>query len=131
MSPINGVPIPTGRPFTSETAREARRKRTEKEQQGRSIAKSFLTYLGEIVTRDEDGTEYTGAQAIAMAIIRGAIKGNPELIKIALSLCGETPSTKISVSTGQLADLIDGLKEPLENDLHEEATGLDGAMADE
>lgn len=80
--------------------------------------------------RDKDGTDYTGAQAIAMAIIRGAIKGNPELIKIALSLCGETPSTKISVSTGQLADLIDGLKEPL-NDLHEEAAGFDGAMADE
>lgn len=33
--------------------------------------------------------------------------------------------------TGQLADLIDGLKEPAEYDIYAEAKGLDGAMEDE
>lgn len=33
--------------------------------------------------------------------------------------------------TGQLADLIDGLKEPVDDDIYAEAAGLDGAMAQE
>lgn len=36
-----------------------------------------------------------------------------------------------ATATGQLADLIDGLKEPAEIDLHEEATGIDGTMENE
>ena len=32
------------------------------------------------------------------------------------------------LATGQLADLIDGLKEPVEDDIYTETTGSDGAM---
>ena len=35
------------------------------------------------------------------------------------------------VQNGQLADLIDGMKEPVEYDLYTEATGVDGTMEDE
>lgn len=38
---------------------------------------------------------------------------------------------QVSLSTGQLADLIDGLKEPVDNDLYAEAAGVDGAVAQE
>ena len=91
VSPINGQPLPRGRQFTSETAREARRKRTEKEQAAKSITAAFLQYMGECVAEDKDGNKLTGAQAIAKSIIKGAMKGNAEMVKIALSLCGETP----------------------------------------
>lgn len=131
VSPVNGQPVPRGRQFTSETAREARRKRAEKEQAQKSITAAFLKYMGEIVATEKDGTQLTGAQAIAKSIIRGATKGNAEMVKIALAITGETPSTKITINDGALADLIDGLKEPVTDDLHTEAAGVDGAVADE
>lgn len=131
VSPINGQPLPRGRQFTSETAREARRKRTEKEQANKSITAAFMQYMGEYVTTDKNGRQLTGAQAIAFAIIRGAMKGNAEMVKIALSLVGEAPTTKISFATGQLADLIDGLKEPCTDDLYTETTCIDGTVENE
>lgn len=131
VSPVNGQPLPRGRPFTSETAREARRRRSEKEAKQKSIAAAFLQYMGEIVVTEKNGAELTGAQAIAKSIIRGAMKGNAEMVKIALALTGETPSTKITITNGQLADLIDGLKEPVTDDLHTETAGADGTVADQ
>ena len=131
VSPVNGQPLPRGRPFTSESAREARQRRSEKEAKQKSIAAAFLQYMGEIVVTEKNGTELTGAQAIAKSIIRGAMKGNAEMVKIALALTGETPSTKITITNGQLADLIDGLKEPVTDDLHTETAGADGTVADQ
>lgn len=111
-SPVNGVPTPRGRPFTSETAREAARKGQQKRAAQKSITAAFMQLMGEIVTTDKNGRQYTGAQAIAQSIIKGAMKGNAEMVKIALALTGETPTQKISIAQGQLADLIDGLMEP-------------------
>ncbi len=128
VSPVNGQPLPRGRQFTSETAREARQKRTEKENTQKSITQAFLTYMGEIVAKDKDGTELTGAQAIAKSIIRGASKGSAEMVKIALSITGESPSAKVQINNGNLADLIDGLKEPITHDLYTQTTGIDGTM---
>lgn len=131
VSPVNGQPIPRGKQFTSETAREARKKRTEKEQAQKSITEAFKRYMGEIVVVEKDGTQLTGAQAIAKSIIRGATKGNAEMVKIALAITGETPSTKIQINSGCLADLIDGLKEPVTDDLYTETAGADGTVAHE
>lgn len=45
---------------------------------------------------------------------------------------GMTDSVAIeSKSNGQLADLIDGLKEPCEDDIYTETTGVDGAVEEE
>lgn len=98
VSPVNGQPVPRGRQFTSETAREARRKRAEKEQAHKSITAAFLKYMGEVVATEKDGTQLTGAQAIAKSIIRGATKGNAEMVKIALAITGETPALKTEAS---------------------------------
>ena len=45
---------------------------------------------------------------------------------------GMTDSVAIeSKSNGQLADLIDGLKEPCDDDIYAETTGVDGAVEEE
>lgn len=98
VSPVNGVPTPRGRPFTSETAREAARKRNEQAAAKKSITAAFLAYMGEIVATEKDGTTLTGAQAIAKSIIHGAAKGNAEMVKIALAITGETPTLKTEAS---------------------------------
>lgn len=91
VSPINGQRTPRGKPFTSESAREAARKGQQKRAAQKSITAAFMQYMGEIVATEKDGTQLTGAQAIAKSIIRGAAKGNAEMVKIALALTGETP----------------------------------------
>lgn len=129
VSPVNGQPIPRGRQFTSETAREARRKRTEKEAAQKSITAAFMQLMGEVVTTDKNGRQYTGAQAIAQSIIKGAMKGNAEMVKISLALTGETPVKKIEVANGQMEEIINSLREPY--DIHAEAAAIIGGMADE
>ena len=127
-SPINGVPTPRGKPFTSESAREARRKRTEKEYREKSITKAFQKMLTESF-QCEDGSWKTGAEVLAESIIRGAVKGNAKMVELALDMNGEAPKSNAALGDGLLAALIDGLKEP--DDIHTETTRTDADMAEE
>lgn len=118
VSPVNGVPTPRGRPFTSETAREAARKRNEQAAAKKSITAAFLAYMGEVVATEKDGTPLTGAQAIAKSIIRGATKGNAEMVKIALAITGETPAVKVeavSVVDDATREEVKALLDEIEN----------------
>lgn len=90
VSPVNGVPTPRGKPFTPETAREARQKRTEKEREEKSIVEAFKRALAEEYM-DKSGKTRTGAEMIAASIIKGAVNGNAKIIEIALALIGELP----------------------------------------
>ena len=96
-SPINGQPLPRGKPFTSDTAREARQKRTKMDAEKRSIAQEFRKRMNETF-RDEYGNELTGAAIIAQSIIKGANNGNAKMVEIALALMGEKPAETIVVS---------------------------------
>lgn len=95
-SPRNGQPLPRGKPFTRETAREAAQKRHANEAERRSIADAFRRRMQDIFT-DKDGNEFTGAELIAAAIMDGAAAGNAKLVEIALGLMGEKPVDTISV----------------------------------
>ena len=95
-SPRNGQPLPRGKPFTRETAREAAQKRHANEAERRSIADAFRRCMQDTFT-DKDGNEFTGAELIAAAIMDGAVAGNAKLVEIALGLMGEKPVDTISV----------------------------------
>ena len=85
--------------------------------------------MGEYIAKDDHGNAITGAVAIARSVIKGASKGNAEMVKIALALLGETPVKKIEVANGQLEEIINSLREPY--DVHAEAAAIIGGMADE
>lgn len=91
VSPINGQPLPRGRTFTSETAREAARKANA----NRAARKSITEALRKRITTESfptsDGRVLTGAEVIAESIIKGAAGGNAKMVEIALALMGETP----------------------------------------
>jgi hypothetical protein len=97
VSPVNGQPLPNGKRFTSETAREARAKRTQEERERRSIAAAFKKSVDKIF-RDENGNEMTGAEIIAQSIIKGANNGNAKMVEIALGLLGEKPAEVVNVN---------------------------------
>ena len=116
-SPVNGQPLPRGKQFTSESAREARAKRTNLDAKRRSIALAFKENMyqlhemkdkrtGQIITR-------TGAEIIADSIMTACNKGNANAMNIALALMGEKPAENLNVITKDftaLDEAYEGLK---------------------
>lgn len=118
FSPVNGQPLPYGKRFTSETAREARAKRTNIEKERRSIAQAFIKNMCEVhEMRDRNGkiVQKTGAEIIAESIMVACNKGNANAMNIALGLMGEKPAEKIAISAPN-ADVIKNVEEALFGD---------------
>lgn len=112
VSPINGQPLPRGRPFTSETAREARQKRTNVDAERKSIAAAFRKNMMELQTVKENGKEVqrTGAEIIARSIMTACNKGNANAMNIALGLMGEKPVDAVSIITSDFSALDEAFK---------------------
>lgn len=85
-------------------------------------AKEGLKKLG---LKDRD---MTNAALIAAAVFRAAFEGNIHAVEKWEKLVGQ--EDKSDTGNGQLADLIDGLKEPLEDDIHEKAEDGDESLAE-
>lgn len=96
-SPVNGQPLPRGKPFTSESARQARQIRTKNETERRSIAKEFRKRMNQTF-KDDQGNEMTGAEIIAQSIIKGANNGNAKMVEIALGLLGEKHAENVNMN---------------------------------
>lgn len=94
---VTGEKRSRGRPFTSETARQARQIRTEKDKQTASVLNAFKKLASSTIT-DKQGNERVGAEVIAQAIFKGCVEGNARLIEVALGLLGETPDKTINVN---------------------------------
>lgn len=94
---ITGPNHSRGRPFTRETARDARQRRTAKERANASIAEEFRRLVNEMQT-DTKGNKMTGAEAIAKSLLKGCLSGNTRAQELALALMGEKPAERISIS---------------------------------
>lgn len=97
VSPRNGNPVPRGKPYTSETAREAALKSSKVRAEKRSIAQEFRKRINQTF-KDENGNEMTGAAIIAQSIIKGANNGNAKMVEIALALIGEKPAENVNIN---------------------------------
>ena len=102
-SPVNGQPLPRGKPFTSETAREARQKRTTIDKERQSIAAAFRRNMLTLHPMKDKSTgqviQKTGAEIIADSIMTACNKGNANAMSIALGLMGEKPAETININT--------------------------------
>lgn len=98
VSPRNGNSVPRGKPFTSETAREAAQKSNESQKARRSILAAFKKDAAEMFHDKETGREMTGAEIISRSIIKGAMNGNAKMVEIALGLLGEKPAETLNVN---------------------------------
>lgn len=117
VSPRNGVPLPHGRRFDSETAKEAGRKSAATRKEKQSIARAFKEKINQVF-EDGEGNKMTGAEIIAQSIIKGANNGNAKMVEIALSLLGEKPAEVLNVNMPD-PTIIDEIKQYLkgvEND---------------
>ncbi len=75
-----------------------------------------------------------GRRSLRRWQFEAASKGNTSmLIFLGKNYLGQADTMRMeaNVADGKLADLIDGLKEPFNDDVHSEATGVDALVADE
>ena len=102
VSPINGQPLPKGRQFTSETAREAAKKSNEKQALERSLRKCLLKELSKTRLM-KDGRELTGREAMCEAAVAMSLK-NPKFWELIRDTIGEKPTDKLDVSHAFIGD---------------------------
>lgn len=88
-------------------------------------AKKGLKKLG---LEDE---QMTNSALIVAAIFRSAFEGDMKAIEKWEQLIDQSYNDEANAGNGKLADLIDGLKEPCEDDIYTETENIDGAVEDE
>lgn len=97
VSPINGQPVPRGKPFTSETAREAAQKSNEKQALERTLRECLLKELSKKRTM-KDGREMTGREAMCEAAVAMSLK-NPRFWELVRDSIGEKPTDNLNINS--------------------------------
>ena len=103
VSPVNGQPLPEGRPWkTREEASEAGKKGGKRSGQVRrerkTLREELLRLLNEKVP-GKDGTERPAQEAISTALMKQAMKGNIRAFEIIRDTIGEKPVENVNVIT--------------------------------
>lgn len=101
-SPVNGVPLPEGRKFTTgESAREAGRKGarvTNEKKRVRKTLREELLGLLQVVMKDSNGAEHTQQEAISVALIRKAREGDVRAFAEIRDTIGEKFAEKVELN---------------------------------
>lgn len=112
VSPINGVPLPVGKPFKQgEEQRERARKAGEKSAEARRKRKTLKEELLELLSveiMDKEGKKTgTTQKAISSAMIKQAMMGNTRAYEIIRDTIGEKPGTDNHMNVEPVKVIID------------------------
>lgn len=100
VSPINGQPVPKGKPFVAGESRA-------KEMQARSVAsrkergdlrRLCQIWMEEEVATGKDGEKITGGQMMVRVAVKEVAKGNPRFWELLRDTAGFKPVDKVMVS---------------------------------
>lgn len=106
VSPVNGVPLPEGRPFTAgEVAREAGRKggkRSGAKKRARKTLRDELLALLSESRQAKDGSMTQVQTAMSTALIKSALSGSVRAFEVIRDTIGEKPVENVALSAGSL-----------------------------
>jgi len=106
VSPVNGVPLPEGRPFTAgEIAREAGRKggkRSGAKKRARKTLRDELLALLSESRQAKDGSMTQVQTAMSTALIKSALSGSVRAFEVIRDTIGEKPVENVALSAGSL-----------------------------
>lgn len=109
VSPVNGVPLPEGRPFTAgEIAREAGRKggkRSGAKKRARKTLRDELLALLSESRQAKDGSMTQVQTAMSTALIKSALSGSVRAFEVIRDTIGEKPVENVALSAGSLSAL--------------------------
>ena len=99
-SPVNGQPVPEGRPFVTgdSRAREAQRKGVESRREKADLRKLAAAWMETDVGKDKEGKPMTGAQMMVMVAAKEISKGNPRFWELLRDTAGFKPVDKVMIS---------------------------------
>ena len=100
VSPVNGQPVPKGKPFVAGDSRA-------KEMQARAVAsrkekgdlrRLCQLWMEEEVATGKDGEKITGGQMMVRVAVKEVAKGNPRFWELLRDTAGFKPVDKVMVS---------------------------------
>ena len=99
-SPVNGQPVPDGRPFTTsdERARAAGKRSAESRREKADLRRQAMAWLEADVDVDKNGNPITGAQKMVMVAATQIKKGNPRFWELLRDTAGFKPVDKVMVA---------------------------------
>lgn len=113
VSPVNGVPLPEGRPFTAgEVAREAGRKggyRAAEVKRRRKTLKKELSDLLEDEISTKTGEKLQTQKALSLALIKQALGGSVRAFEVIRDTIGERPPSEGHGIDADMADDTNGI----------------------
>lgn len=115
-SPINGQPLPRGKPFQQgeqqrETARKAGKASAAKRKEMKTLREQLEMLLSE--TRPgKDGKPMTVQAGITAALVKSALDGNTKAYEIIQNTMGQKPAENIIIQSADFSEL-DSIKSEL------------------
>lgn len=109
VSPVNGVPLPVGRPFTQgEQQREIARKggiaSAEAKRARKTLREELLLILDDLIP-DKQGNMVPIQKAMSTALIKSAIGGSVRAFEVIRDTIGEKPAENVTLTSGSFAAL--------------------------
>ena len=100
VSPINGQPVPKGRPFVSGDlrAKEAQAKGVQKRKENGDLRRLCQLWMEEEVATGKDGEKITGGQMMVRVAVKEVAKGNPRFWELLRDTAGYKPVDKVMVA---------------------------------
>ena len=100
VSPINGQPLPKGRPFQAgeERAKEAGRASGAARREKGDLRRLCQLWMEEEVATGKDGEKITGGQMMVRVAVKELAKGNPRFWELMRDTAGFKPVDKVMVA---------------------------------
>lgn len=100
VSPVNGQPVPKGRPFTAgdPRAKEMQKRAAQKQRENGDLRRLCKMWMEEEVATGKDGEKITGGQMMVRVAVKEVAKGNPRFWELLRDTAGYKPVDKVMVA---------------------------------
>lgn len=100
VSPVNGQPVPKGKPFVAgdSRAREMQARAVASRKENGDLRRLCQMWMEEEVGTGKDGEKITGAQMMVRVAVKEVAKGNPRFWEMLRDTAGFKPVDKVMVS---------------------------------
>lgn len=110
VSPVNGQPLPRGRPFepgeeAREAARRGGRKSAKVRAERKTLREDLLLLLKEQITDKNSGRQMETQAALSAALIKQALSGNTKAYEIIRDTIGEKPVDNLTIVSADFSAL--------------------------
>jgi hypothetical protein len=107
VSPVNGQPLPRGKPFTKddERAKNAGKKSGKTRGERKTLREDLLTLLKEEITDKNSGRTMGTQAALSAALIKQALSGNTKAYEIIRDTIGEKPVENVNIVSADFSAL--------------------------